>query len=150
MTIDGNSSGSLGGSYDIDLPAIIKQGTEPLISFNHNFSDRAINFSNWKIVKQADALLVNGIDLAEGETKNFTLDFPSKSICVKDAAVSQVDNISENCDGEFEIYFINTECEANTSKRVNDHIYTALQAEYYYLHLFLNFFQKFFKAITHV
>lgn len=81
-------------------------GDKPLITFKHNFS-YPIDMRLIKVKKSSTSLVVNlGGQLLDGETKTIYIeDNGFKDLCVKDADITSVDEISSDCTGEKEYDF---------------------------------------------
>lgn len=104
VTIGGNSTN---GTFSGEQEVIIYDGTDIVVSYTHNFSAAAINFSKLHVTKTTNGVVVNFSDqLPSGETKTIYIDDNSFSgLCVEDAEISSVDNISSGCDGTNETSF---------------------------------------------
>ena len=86
-----------------------KQGNVSLVSFNFNFSKKSLNLGNITIKKQNHtnfgSILIKGISLDNDETKTAYIDSLNASIdtvCIKDAELNSIVEISRYCNGEDE------------------------------------------------
>lgn len=87
-----------------------KQGMKTIASFDFNFTGNVLNLSNIKIEKQnAQAtkgyIFVKGIAQADGTTKTLYLDNINTNmnwLCIKDAEITDVSEITPNCNGAYE------------------------------------------------
>jgi hypothetical protein len=114
IAVDGNtnidSSGWI-GTYSVEF----FDSGEEFMNFTHNFSLNKIDLSKVSIEKTALSIVVNlSGQLAVGEKKTLYLDDNSfVSLCVKDAEIASVSEISASCNGVNEANF--TSCLGNSS-----------------------------------
>lgn len=87
------------------------EGNSTLVEFDFNFSLAKLNLAEVRISKQSNEsygfVIINGIDLiSQNSTKTIYLDriLNGTGICVKDAGISLVSEISWNCSGENETW----------------------------------------------
>ncbi|NQV14680.1 DUF333 domain-containing protein [bacterium] len=121
LTCDYDGDGFIGDIDNIDTTLnisvetqnstiLFKDGNETLIELGANVT---INFGNLTIKKQSNtstegSLIISGLNLSEGETKTVYLDRINTNaniICIKDAEITNISEISSGCDGanEYEI-----------------------------------------------
>ena len=88
---------------------IFREENRTLIHFNFNFTNSMLNLSNIMIQKQTNnnsgSIIVGGINLTDGNTKTVYVDDLNENtdtVCIKDAEISSIEEISTNCDGEDE------------------------------------------------
>ena len=88
---------------------IFREENRTLIHFNFNFTNSMLNLSNIIIQKQTNnnsgSIIVGGINLTDGNTKTVYVDDLNENtdtVCIKDAEISSIEEISTNCDGEDE------------------------------------------------
>ncbi|MAE42779.1 hypothetical protein CMO93_03335 [Candidatus Woesearchaeota archaeon] len=86
-----------------------KEKNISIVEFNLDYNISSINLSEIDIKKQNNTdfgfIIVSGIQLQEGNTKTLSVDKidPTQNgICIKDAEITSVNNISINCDGQNE------------------------------------------------
>tara|TARA_Y100000310_G_scaffold345858_1_gene471574 strand:+ start:4848 stop:7985 length:3138 start_codon:yes stop_codon:yes gene_type:complete len=106
---------SIGGSSDLSQPITGQQNIQiedngnTLLEFDFDFDSNNLELNNIEITKQpAEAdqgmLVINGINLPEGQTKTVFVDkinSTSEFICIKD--IEDVTSITQSCFGENEI-----------------------------------------------
>lgn len=101
-----------------------KEGNETLVVFDFNFSQHKLNLANLTIDTQSEnatkgSLIISGLRLAKGGTKTVYIDDLDESVdkvCIKDAEIVIIDEISASCDGENE-FLIN--CDSVVSNGYN-------------------------------
>jgi len=89
-----------------------KENNVPLVQFFFDFKSTTLNISNIVIDKQTDSdfgfTVVSGVELQEGKTKTIfvdKVDSQQNGVCIKDAEIDSIDEISDNCNGasEYEV-----------------------------------------------
>jgi subtilisin family serine protease len=76
-----------------------------IISFSFNFSNSSLDLTNLEIernlLSSKSYLIVRGLNLESNKTKNLTInrDLNSERVCVKDAEISNISEISSSCTG---------------------------------------------------
>jgi hypothetical protein len=104
ITVNGSSvNGTFSGVQDV----VISSGSDIVVEFAHNFSGGAINFNELYIEETTDAIIVNfANELLSGETKTvYIYDHEFVDLCVEDAEIASIDDISPGCNGAGEIDF---------------------------------------------
>jgi|GEM_PF-6085182 len=112
VTIAGNASnGTFNGIHEVAF----FDGSSKLINFTHDFGTASLNLSKVFITKTSTSLLVNlsGQVLAAYNKTLFVNDPGFTALCVKDAELSSIGDISEDCTGANEINF--TSCIGNST-----------------------------------
>ena len=110
ITIRGNSSR---GSFQGRHPVVIKEDSDVLVNFSHNFTAAHLNLSKVHITKGDNFILLNfSGQLLTNKTVYFD-DSSYISLCVKDAPVSASSDISAACTGANETDF--TSCIGNST-----------------------------------
>lgn len=107
-----NSSGvsnlnvSIGGNFSANTaegeePVVFYDSSEPLLSFSHNFSVQTLDLSKIKLIKSNNSIIVNlSGQLQSNYNKTIFIDDNNFiSLCVKDAEVSSLSEISSSCTG---------------------------------------------------
>ncbi len=105
LTIYINSSDNVTKSFNQIEYVQLKRNNITLIEFSFNFSNK-LNLSNITFDTQttnttANYVLVKNLNLQSGTTKNFTLTkyvFTTNALCIKDAEIDSINNISSACD----------------------------------------------------
>lgn len=103
ITIDGSVNASR--LLNDTLLVNVSNGTRPLLEFYWNFSlgNLSLNFSVDVQGPSASvgSILIKGLVLQQNQTKNITLNriSSSNSVCVKDADVSSINDVSSGCTG---------------------------------------------------
>jgi hypothetical protein len=87
--------------YEIDF----YDNNELLINFSHNFTQGTLDLSKVRIIKDDDVLIVNFSNQVQGTKTLFIDDNNFDKFCVKDAVISTISEISDNCDGANEYDF---------------------------------------------
>lgn len=111
-----NLSFEINGSKDLTIEygsianVTFKQNGTTIMEFEHNFTDRQLNLSNISIMNSSTAekgaIIIKGIDLGE-RTKTVFVDHISSTlstICIKDAEVLAISEISSGCSAADEYY----------------------------------------------
>ncbi|MBI2542052.1 hypothetical protein HYV80_05070 [Candidatus Woesearchaeota archaeon] len=109
-----NESRNLSKTFNHDGPVMFMDASVPLAEFIYNFSRHKLRLNNITLKKQssnaAGSLLIKGVNL-DGSTKTLYVDRINltRGICIKDKEISDIGEISSNCDAgnEFKI-----ECDA--------------------------------------
>ena len=93
-----------------------KENDVPLIRFDYDFDvhDVKVLLKNLVIKKQEEtatkgSMIIRGVELPAGKTKTVyvdKLDSGINSVCIKDAEINSITEISNNCNGENEILII--------------------------------------------
>jgi hypothetical protein len=89
---------------------VVEEGTRPLMVFNFDFGTGVLDLSKISIEKSENGLVVdlNG-QLQDGQKKTLYLENKDfKSLCVKDAPITTIGEITSTCTGEGEYNF--TQC----------------------------------------
>jgi len=89
----------------------ISEDNKPILKFDFDFDTKKLNLEEVAVEKQSSIeqkgyVVVKGLENEAG-TKTIYLDklnSDSKSVCIKDAPVDSIGQLSENCNGESEIY----------------------------------------------
>jgi hypothetical protein len=89
----------------------IGENDRPILRFDFNFDTKILNLEKVAVEKQSSLedkgfVIVKGLENEVG-TKTIYLDklnLESKSVCIKDAPVDVIGQLSANCNGESEIY----------------------------------------------
>ncbi|MBI2107177.1 hypothetical protein HYT57_04275 [Candidatus Woesearchaeota archaeon] len=110
---------------------VIKEGTEPLVELIVNEDTSKVEIQNMAITKQEEGadkgfIIVSGLILPEKLTKTIYVDIKDQvatGVCIKDAEINSISEISSDCNGENEIFlqcnnetYNNYRCEALDSK----------------------------------
>jgi len=101
-----NNSDNLFGSFNGIKNVKFKDGDKEIVNFNFDFDSGILNLFNLEIKKQSNAegsIIVKG--MPSGIVKTVYIDklkTNSNSVCIKDAEISSITEISANCDGENE------------------------------------------------
>lgn len=95
------------GTYTETKQTNFYDGSTPMVSFMHNYSSGAIRLANVILRRSANSLVVNmGDELADGTRKTLYLDDNNFiALCVKDAPITSISEVSSGCDGANEIDF---------------------------------------------
>lgn len=102
ITIGGNkTSGQFSGTQDI----LFYDTTTLLINFSHNFSQSNLDLSNMTITLASDSILINFSEQIQGNKTVYFDDDSYISLCVKDAQISSINNITSACNGDNETDF---------------------------------------------
>ncbi|MBS3158421.1 Ig-like domain repeat protein, partial [Candidatus Woesearchaeota archaeon] len=85
----------------------VREGSTPVINFTHNFSAGALDLRKVKVVLTSNSVVVNlSGQLQEDFNKSLLItDSSFTTLCVKDAEIGSVDEISSGCDGANETSF---------------------------------------------
>lgn len=104
MNMNGNSAS---GTYTGSRSIVISLNSQPIVTFAKNFSSGSIRAANLLIVPLTNSLVVNlGSEVPAGTRKTLFIDDNNfTSFCVKDAAVTSIDDVSAGCTGSGEIIF---------------------------------------------
>ncbi len=105
-----NSSVNLSQRFNSTLQVNITNGTSPLVEFQFDFTqNNTINLPNITLTKQSDAaslgsIIVRGLVLPSGTTKTIYVDALAgyNELCIEDAEISSLGQISSNCTGASE------------------------------------------------
>jgi hypothetical protein len=105
ITVGGNSTNGsyYSGNYEIDF----YDGSTLLINFTHNFTNSTLDLSKVTINKATNSIMINlSGQLQSGYKKTIYLaDNNFISLCVKDAEIASISEISSGCDGTNETDF---------------------------------------------
>lgn len=95
------------GTYDEEKLTRFYDGASELLAFANDYTENVIRLANILIKRTINSLVVNmGDELPDGTLKTLYLDDNNFiSLCVKDAAITSLAEISDGCDGEDEIDF---------------------------------------------
>jgi hypothetical protein len=104
ITIGGKLSN---GTFNKTETVVIYERTKPLINFTFNFTNSKLDLRNITIVKNSTSLLVNMQNqLINDQRKNLYLENNEfDKICVKDASITSISNISVHCNETDETNF---------------------------------------------
>jgi hypothetical protein len=103
-----NGSTNIHTSYNETNHVIIYDGTKPTVEFDFDFLQYILNLYNISIDKQANEsyglIILKGLNLPENATKVVYIDHltSGNSVCIKDADIASVTEISSLCNGENE------------------------------------------------
>ena len=131
LTVGSDTNGDIGNSGHSGIKNVVfKSSNQTLVSFNLNFTDTGLDLSKITINKSANYIIFNSENQVTG--KNITMPFSSipNGICVKDAEISSIGEISSTCSGSDETSFELSECDGNVNKNgitcveVNSTMYT--------------------------
>ncbi len=101
-----NGSGNISQSFTSLLIVNITNNTHPLLEFSYNFSaNQTLHLGNLTLTKQngtatVGSIVVRGLQLTSGQTKTAyvdDLDSDKNTVCIKDAEIDSVDDISSGC-----------------------------------------------------
>ena len=83
---------------------VIKDNTQTVVDFEFDFDSNDLDWSEIQIEAEAGSVLVKGLDLgSETKTVYVKINNPSSiSVCVKDAEIASITEISSGCDGTSE------------------------------------------------
>ena len=103
------------GTFNGLNEVLFYDGLTPVLNFTHNFSAGGMDFSQIKVLLDAQSIIVNlSSQLLAGESKTIYLtDNNFITLCVKDAEISAINELSEDCTGNNETVF--TSCLGNSS-----------------------------------
>jgi hypothetical protein len=112
ITIGGNSTN---GTYTSVQEVVFYESTTKILNFTHNFSASELNLSDIVIIKATNYVLVNlSGQLQANQNKTIYIsDNNFASLCVKDADITSIDNVTSGCNGENETDF--TSCLSNSA-----------------------------------
>ncbi|MBU0457725.1 MAG: PQQ-binding-like beta-propeller repeat protein [Nanoarchaeota archaeon] len=112
ITVGGNStSGTYSGAQEI----IFYDSADIMINFTHNFTASELDLSQITIIKAANSIIVNlSEQLQASYNKTLYIDDNNfVALCVKDAEISSISNVSSSCNGANETDF--TTCLGNNT-----------------------------------
>ncbi len=108
LNITINGSLNINGTKNKTQLVEIKKENITIVKFNHNFSSKRLQLTNITIRVQSDTsplgyLVIQGINLVN-DTKTVTVDRigGSNSVCVKDALVTNISEMSDDCNETYE------------------------------------------------
>ncbi|MBI2108215.1 hypothetical protein HYT54_03750, partial [Candidatus Woesearchaeota archaeon] len=101
-----------GQEQEAESEVVFVEENKPIIEFKVNLAESNLQLNNIAITKQEDDadkgfLVVSGIELPEEKTKSVyidNIDSNSRGVCVKDAEVLSVNEVSQECGGESETF----------------------------------------------
>jgi PGF-pre-PGF domain-containing protein len=107
-----NSSNNISQIFNTTLLVNITSGNSTLVVFNWSFSNSSVlNLYNVTIARQANtsnngSLLIRGIALPQNQTKTAYMDRIANIsyVCIKDAEINSIANISSGCNGTNEFF----------------------------------------------
>lgn len=104
VTVNGEP---LNATYNGSQTLIFSDGSTPLLNFTHNFSGSKINLQNITILKDTNSIVVNlNGQLLSNERKTLYLtDDNYAQLCVRDAVMTSIDDMSSDCTDAVEIDF---------------------------------------------
>jgi len=104
VSMNGNTAS---GTYTGSRSVLISMGGNPIVTFTKNFSSGSLRPANLIIIPFANSLVVNlGSEVPAGTRKTLFIDDNNfTSFCVKDAAVTSINDMSSTCTGSGEIVF---------------------------------------------
>ncbi len=122
VSIGGNRLNETNGTFSDKQKILICDGSKLIVDFDHNFSINEINLSKINITLSTTYIIVNlSGQLAGGEKKTLYIDDNSFiALCVKDAEISSISEISTDCNGNNETDF--TTCLGNSTGVAIDNI----------------------------
>ncbi len=104
-----NNSENITLNYTGSVPIKILDGSDLVIEFNHNFSRSTLNITfgfNKTSYNNKGAIVIKDLELQENETKTAYfdhLDNNLNTICIKDANIDSVNDISSACNAADEL-----------------------------------------------
>ncbi len=98
ITISGNSTT---GSYSDEQEIVFYDSSEKIVNFTHNFSSSQLDLSKVRVIKATNSIIINlsGQVQANYNKTVYITDNNFASLCVKDAEVNSIDNITSLCTG---------------------------------------------------
>ncbi len=111
LNLSVNGSSDLTSQFNGLLHVNFSEGNKSLVEFDYNFSEgRVLNLGEVIIEKQKEnltgSILVKGVNLTRGRTKSVYVDDLNSSfssVCVKDAEIGLISEISGDCSGTGEV-----------------------------------------------
>ncbi|MBS3159087.1 hypothetical protein J4206_07420, partial [Candidatus Woesearchaeota archaeon] len=123
VNITVNSTVNLTQTFNGTLPVKIFNGSKLLFEFNFNFSRSRLNLSNIVITTRSagnfSGVLIRGLNLtSQNQTKTVYLDNVSyqNSVCINDAEITALANISARCNGANETLVV---CDGTITNNYN-------------------------------
>ncbi|MBT7402668.1 hypothetical protein HN777_02675 [Candidatus Woesearchaeota archaeon] len=114
ISIGGNSTNE---SVNEVQDVVFYDDDDIMINFSHNFTATTLDLSNVSIIKDTNSIIVNISNQLQGNKTLYINDNEFVSLCVKDADVEAIDNISSSCDSVNETDF--TTC-LNSNTTINE------------------------------
>lgn len=102
ITVDGNATNE---SYSGVEEVRFYDGQTILFNFSHNFTQSDLDLSKVKITKTTTSLVINLSGQLQGNKTVYITDNNFIKLCVKDAQVSSIAEVSAGCDGVNETDF---------------------------------------------
>lgn len=102
----GTNESYYNGTYDVE----VYDGSDEILNFTHNFSESDLDLSEITIIKDTNSIIVNMSTQMQSD-KNKTIFIRDNSfiaLCVKDAPVGNINDVSAYCNGTNETNF--TDC----------------------------------------
>ena len=113
ITIGGNSTNE---SINEVQEVLFYDEEELMINFSHNFTESVLDLRNVSIIKDTNSLIINISNQLQGNKTLYLTDNEFISLCVKDAEVESIDEVSSTCDSTNETDF--TTC-LNSNATIN-------------------------------
>lgn len=110
ITIGGNSTN---GTFSGAQPIAIYDGTWLITNFTYNFTESTLDLSKVVIAKTSDSILVNFSGQLQNNKTLYLEDNAFTQLCVKDAQISSIENMSSDCTAASEVNF--TSCLGNSA-----------------------------------
>ena len=117
ITVGGNNSN---GTFDGTQEFVFYDDSDIFMNFSHNFTQDVFDLSNITFIKTSTSLVVNLSGQLQDNKTLFVEDNSFITLCVKDAEVSSISEVSSGCDGDNETDF--TSCIGNNTGVTSDGI----------------------------
>ncbi len=109
-TVEINNSTNLTQDYEGTLTVTLKQANEIVAEFKYNFTESPLNITNLEIENGTSSatkafIILKGIELQNNNTKTLYMNRLNTNlnyVCVKDADINYISEISSNCQGSNE------------------------------------------------
>jgi len=102
ITVGGNGTNSvISGEQEVRF----YDSNTLLVNFSHNFSNSSLDLSNISIIKSDNYIIINMSGQLQGNKSIYLEDNSFIGLCVKDAEISSVGEISSGCNGANETDF---------------------------------------------
>ena len=131
LTLKINNDSQVENNYNSELLIEIGQSKKTLIEYYHNFSDLnelILDFSNTQIIEDNSnnltKILIKNLPMQENKTKTIyfktqNINNRNTAICIVDKNIGSYNEISENCDQEFEYLFFDEGTKSNITLKYN-------------------------------
>ena len=110
ISIGGNTTAD---SYNESQEIVFYDDDEILVNFTHNFTEAVLDLSNVSIIKDDTSIIVNISNQLQGNKTMYITDNSFIALCVEDAEIDSIDDISSDCNDTGETNF--TDCLGNYS-----------------------------------